>query len=369
MALSASRPLIESVVRRRLDQLPGVTVLGEHEVTALDASDGGTAVRGVAVRPVGGGEVAHLAAGLVVDASGRGSRTPAWLAELGLPAPEKTQVDPGIAYASRVYRIPAGFVADWKIAMLFSNPPHVPRTGYLFTIEDGQWILGLMGAAGQHPPTDEDGFAAFVQSLRHPVIAEALAGAEPLSDIRGFHGTVNRMWHFERMQRWPERLVVLGDAVCSFNPIYGQGMTTAAVGAEALDACLRAQRRRRSEGDLVGLARRFQRQLARRNADPWMFSTGEDLRFPTTTGATAGPVTRAMHRYLDRIDAAATRDPEVSEVYARTIGMLERPTALFRPRIVAAAIRSGRAPTRPAAPTVGVPAPRTSTDQQQEVRT
>jgi 2-polyprenyl-6-methoxyphenol hydroxylase-like FAD-dependent oxidoreductase len=362
-ALTASRPLIEATVRRRLRQLPGVTVLDGTEVTALEASDDGRVVRGVSVRRVAGGEVSSVGAALVVDASGRGSRTPHWLADLGYPEPERTQVDPDIAYASRIYRIPKGFTADWKAVMLFSNPPHQPRTGYLFPIEDRQWILAVMGAAGQHPPTDEEGLRAFLGDLRDPVIAEALTGAEPVTGIRGHRGTVNRVWHFERMRRWPERFVVLGDAACSFNPIYGQGMSTAAVAAETLDACLRSQARRRPAGDLDGLAHRFQRRLARRNADPWTFATGEDLRFPTTTGATAGAVTRTLHRYLDRIDAAATRDPAVTEVYSRAIGMLERPTALFRPRVVTAAIRSGRAADRPAAPTARVPAHRTPAEQ------
>ncbi len=369
-ALSASRPLIEATVRRRLLALPGITLLDGHEATALGASDDGRVVRGVAFRRVDGNDgVAYADADLVVDASGRGSRAVPWLTALGYPAPEATRVDPDIAYATRVYRIPDGFAADWKGVMLLSHPPSMPRTGYLFPVEGGQWMVSLMGAAGQHPPTDEEGHAAYLRSLSSPLIAEAVADAEPVTEIRGHRGTTNRQWHFERMRRWPERFVVLGDAVCAFNPIYGQGMTTAAVAAETLDACLRRQRLRRPAGDLDGLAARFQRALARRNADAWMFSTGEDLRFPTTTGMTAGRVLRAQHRYLDRIEAASTHDPAVADVYIRTFGMLERPTALFRPRIVAAAIRSGRAPTRPAAPTVGVPAPRTSTEQQQEVRT
>ncbi|WP_175561445.1 NAD(P)/FAD-dependent oxidoreductase [Geodermatophilus obscurus] len=366
--MSASRPLIEATVRRRLAELPGVRVLDGTEVTALESSGDGREVRGVSLRRVAGGERSSVGAALVVDASGRGSRAPHWLANLGYPEPTRTQVDPDIAYASRIYRVPEGFRADWKAVMLFSGPPHQPRTGYLFPIEDRQWILGVMGAAGQHPPTDEEGLQSFLRSLRDPVIAEALAGAEPVTEVRGHRGTVNRVWHFERMRRWPERFVVLGDAACSFNPIYGQGMSTAAVAAETLDECLCAQRRRRTDGDLHDVGRRFQRALARRNADPWVFATGEDLRFPTTTGATAGPVTRVMHRYLDRIDAAATHDAVVSDVYARTIGMLERPTALFRPRILAAAIRSGRVPAASAAPTAAVPTPRTPAEQQQEVR-
>ncbi|MGY1593821.1 FAD-dependent oxidoreductase [Geodermatophilus sp. SYSU D00708] len=376
--LSASRPLIEATVRRRLLELPGVTVVDGTEATALRASDDGRVVHGVALRRVDGeAEVLSVDADLVVDASGRGSRAVSWLAELGYPEPEQTRVDPDVAYGSRVYRIPAGFAADWKVVLLFSCPPDVPRTGFLFPIEDRQWIIGLMGAAGDHPPTDEDGFTAFARSLRHPVIADAIAGAEPVTQIRGHRGTANRMWHFERMPRWPERFLVVGDAVSAFNPIYGQGMTTAAVGARTLDACLRAQRQRRPDDDLDGLGRRFQRQLARANADPWMFSTGEDLRFPTTTGAKAGLATRAMHRYLDRVETAATRDPAITEVYTRALGMLEGPTALFRPYVLAAALRTrpvrvtGTPPAAapPQAPPVtGLPSPRTPVEATQEVR-
>ncbi|MBV9160568.1 MAG: hypothetical protein JO309_12550 [Pseudonocardiales bacterium] len=228
----------------------------------------------------------------------------------------------------------------------------MPRTGYLFPIEDGQWMVGLMGAAGQHPPTDEDGFAAFTRSLRHPVLAEALAAAEPVTAIRGYRGTANRLWRYERMRRWPERFVILGDAVCAFNPIYGQGMSAAALAAETLDACLREQRHRRcpddlkdtddlkGAGDLDGLARRCQRRLARANADAWMLSTGEDLCYPTTTGARANAVMRMQHRYLDRVALASTRDPRTADSFAQVVGMLARPTALFAPRILVAAARS-----------------------------
>ena len=338
--LSASRPLMEAIVRRRLRELPGVTVLDGHEVTGLGAADDGRVVRVVVLRRLDTGEARHAEADLVVDASGRGSRAAAWLGELGYPEPELTRVDPGVVYACRIYRVPEEFAADWRAAMVLSAPPHHARTGYLFPIENGHWMLSLMGGAGDHPPGDEEGFTAFMRGLRHPVIADAIAAAEPVTEIRVHRGTANRRVHVERMERWPERFVVLGDAACAFNPLYGQGITTAAVAAEILDACLRAQRRTRPAGHLDGLARRFQRRLARAHADPWLFSTAEDLRFPRTTGGTAGLATRALHRYLDRLDVATTRDPAVTEVYTRAIGMLERPTALFRPHVLAAALRS-----------------------------
>ncbi|MGH4010932.1 MAG: NAD(P)/FAD-dependent oxidoreductase [Pseudonocardiaceae bacterium] len=346
--LSASRPLYEWAVRRRLRELPGVTILDRHDVPSLLTSRDGRQVTGVTLRPLEGaaGTREQLDAELVVDASGRGSRAPHWLEDAGYSTPTKAYVDPNIAYASRIYRIPDGFSADWQMVMLLSQPPSMPRTGYLFPIEDGQWMVALMGAAGQHPPTDEDGFAVFTRSLRHPVIADALAAAEPVTPIRGYRGTVNRLWHYQRMRRWPERFVVLGDAVCAFNPIYGQGMSTAAVAAETLDRCLRDQRSQHGVDNfagatsLDGLARRFQRRLARANGDPWMLSTGEDLRFPTTTGMTVSPATRLLHRYLDRVLIAATQDLSIAETYLQVFGMLARPTAFFSPRILAAAVRA-----------------------------
>jgi 2-polyprenyl-6-methoxyphenol hydroxylase-like FAD-dependent oxidoreductase len=338
--LSASRPLFEATVRRRLRQLPGVAILQGREVTGLHASDDGRAVDGVLVRRLDTGETTLLGADLVVDASGRGSRAPAWLAELGYPSPDRTEVDPDIAYATRVVRIPVGATADWKGVMLTSQPPDIPRTGYLIPIEDGQWMVAVMGAGGQHPPTDEEGYAAFLRSLRHPVIADAVEHAEPVTPIHGHRGTANRLWHFERLSRWPDRFVVVGDGVCAFNPIYAQGMTTAAVAAETLDACLLDQRRRQPAGRLDGMAARFQRQLARRNADPWSLSTGEDLRFPTTTGTPVTVAARAMNRYLDRVVLACTRDPRTADAYVQVLGMLARPSAVFQPHVLAAALRA-----------------------------
>jgi 2-polyprenyl-6-methoxyphenol hydroxylase-like FAD-dependent oxidoreductase len=341
--VSASRPLFEGMLRRRLRELPGLTILERYDVTSLRTSADRREVTGTVLRPLDDpGDTRELAADLVVDASGRGSRAPVWFSEAGYPTPTTAHVDPDIGYASRIYRIPKDFSADWQMVMLTSQPPAMPRTGYLMPIENGRWMIGLMGAAGQHPPTDEDGFAAFARSLRHPIIADALAAAEPVSPIRAYRGTGNRLRHYERMTRRPERFVIMGDAVCAFNPIYGQGMSTAAIAAETLDACLRAHRGQRPADHLDGLAGRFQRRLALRNAEPWILSTGEDLRFPTTTGMNVGLAMRLMHRYLDWLLPVAIRDPRIAETYIQVFGMLERPAALFAPRILASAARARR---------------------------
>lgn len=363
---SASRPVFEAAVRHRVGQLPGVDVLDGHEVTGVRTARNGREVAGVTVRPAAAkGSPFEVEADVVVDAAGRGSRAVAWLRELGYPPPPVVEVDPDIAYASRIFRVPDGFGADWKAVMLASQPPSIPRTGYLFPIEDGQWIVSLMGAAGQHPPTDEDGWRAFARSLRHPVIADAIADAEPVSPIRGHRGTVNRLLRFEKMRRRPEGLVVLGDAACAFNPIYGQGMSAAAIAADTLGSCLRQRTRGRAD-DRAGLAVAFQRALARAMAAPWMLSTGEDLRFPTTTGARAGAALHAQHRYMDRVVAAATRDPAVADVYVRVLGMLQAPTAVFSPRVLAAA---ARIPSRSENPHALIPPPRQPAGVRTSLRT
>jgi 2-polyprenyl-6-methoxyphenol hydroxylase-like FAD-dependent oxidoreductase len=319
-----------------------VTILDRHDVTSLLTSREGREVIGVTLRPLDHENSIgqQLDADLVVDASGRGSPTPRWLSEAGYATPTKTHVDSNAAHACRIYRIPRGFSADWQMVMLTSAPPSIPRTGYLFPIEDRQWMVGLIGAAGQHPPTDEDGFAAFARSLRHPVIADALAAAEPLTPIRRYHGTTNRLWHYERMNHWPQRFIVLGDAVCASNPLYAQGMSTAAIAAETLDTCLRDHRHRHPMGDLDGLAPRFQQRLTRANADPWMLSTWEDLRYPTTTGMPVSATIRLVHRYLDRVITATTHDTTTADSFLQVVGMLTRSTSLFTPRILTAAARA-----------------------------
>ncbi|MGY1620506.1 NAD(P)/FAD-dependent oxidoreductase [Geodermatophilus sp. SYSU D00691] len=344
-ALSAGRPLLEATVRRRLRQLSGVTLHDGHDVTALQTAEAGEVVTGVTARPVAAPtDPVALEADLVVDASGRGSRAATWLTDLGYAPPPRDEVDSRTTYSSRIFRIPDGFAADWTAVLLTTHAPSIRRSGSLFAIEGDRWLVTMTGVGGERAPADEDGWLDYARSLRHPTIAQAIEDAEPVSPIRVHHGTSNRRWHFERMRRRPRRFVVLGDAACVFNPIYGQGITVAALAAETLDACLRRST------DLDGLADRFQRRLARVVAAPWGQSTGEDLRFPTTTGMRANAVLRAQYRFLDRLGLAASEDPHVADVFFQVYGMLQRPIALVSPRVLVAAARARAGDGIPAPP-------------------
>jgi 2-polyprenyl-6-methoxyphenol hydroxylase-like FAD-dependent oxidoreductase len=336
---SLSRELLEWHVRRRLAASPRVTFLPAHDVTGLVASPDGTAIRGVQLRARGRGAdgrepTEHLLADLVVDASGRGSHTPRWLEALGYAPPEETRINSFLAYASRYYAPPEGFRADWKGLFFNAKAPHLPRGGALFPVEGGRWLVTLAGIGGEAPPVDDEGFLDFARGLRSPILYEAIKHARPLSSVAGYRRTENQLRHYERLPRWPERLLVTGDAACAFNPIYGQGMTVAALDALALHRCLRAQEQTRPDGDLTGLPRWFQQAVAAASATPWLMATGEDLRYPTTEGARPGLVTRLMHRYLDRVNLAATHHVGVNRAFGQVLNLLAPPSTLFRPSVV-----------------------------------
>ncbi|HZS08922.1 MAG TPA: FAD-dependent monooxygenase [Blastocatellia bacterium] len=338
--LAFTRDLLDWAIRRRLKQFDNVRFVEECDVTGLLGDEVGRGVDGVRVRfrhlpaDILAGEK-ELRADLVVDATGRASGMPQWLEALGYEAPAETVVNAHLGYASRLYRIPAGFKADWKAVFLQAAPPDRTRAGIIFPVEGDRWILTLGGGDRDYPPTDEAGFRAFARSLWSPLIASSISGAEPLSPIYGNRSTQNRLRHYEHLKRWPERLIVIGDSVCAFNPVYGQGMTTAAMGALELDRCLREQRRRHPDGDLTGMARRFQRKLARINAAAWMLATGEDYRYRGTEGGTPDRMTRFMHRYMDQIFRLSSKNTRVRRAFLEVQQMIKSPAALFHPGIVA----------------------------------
>ena len=279
-------------------------------------------------------DVQELHAGLVVDASGRSSRTPDWLQALGYPRAEETVINAFLGYASRVYARPSGVSHDWQALWIATRPPALLRGGVIFPLEGDRWMVTLLGAARDYPPTDEADFLAFARSLASPLLYEAITAAQPLSPIYGYQRTENYLHHYERLGSWPENFVVLGDAVCAFNPIYGQGMTVAALSALTLDQELRAYRRRGAHGDRRGLARQVQRQLAKRNATPWLLATGEDFRYPATEGGHPDRLTRLTHWYMDRVLLLCAEKVDVYSSFASVLHMLKPPSTLFRPSIL-----------------------------------
>jgi 2-polyprenyl-6-methoxyphenol hydroxylase-like FAD-dependent oxidoreductase len=358
---SCSRELLEGTILRRLADYTNIHLLENTDVIGLlpDATNSGIAGVRVRQRPGSDTLVAlalvapatvpvregrsdgeeDLLADFVVDASGRESKAADWLEALGYPRPAETTINAFLGYASRVYQRPADLQTEWKAVLIGSMPPKTLHGGVIYPIEGDRWLVTLAGRAKQYPPTDEAGFLEFARTCANPLIYDAIKDATPLTPIVGYRRTENRLRHYERLERFPERFVVLGDAVCAFNPVYGQGMTTAALGAETLGQMVQAERQRHPSGDLTGLSRRFQQMLAKVTATPWLMATGEDLRTPGVEGGQAlqrgSAIRRWLRAYLERVRMLSARDAATFQVFLEVAHLLRKPTAFFHPRIAA----------------------------------
>lgn len=339
MLRSCSRPLLEWHVHRHLMANENVHFLERCRVIGLLSDASKTTVTGVQVRFHSGSEEA-LQADLIVDASGRTSRAPKWLETLGYPLVQETTIDPLLGYASGWYQPPTNFQGDWKLLGISFRYPDNPRAGAISVIEGGRWIVLLAGMGREYPPTDEAGFLDFAHGLANPRIYEALKDAQPISPIYGYRQTSNHQRHYEKLPRWPEHFVALGDAVCAFNPFYAQGMTVSALGALALDAELEQQRLSHANFDLTGLGQRFQKQLAKVNTIPWLMSTGQDRRWANREGD-ANPSLRdkLTQGYIARIMQVGQKNPNVRRAFIEVVHMLKPPSALIHPKIMLQVLR------------------------------
>lgn len=345
VCIGCSRPLLESTIYRRLAADPNVRMLHQQSVVGVCTDDQKTRATGAQLRPRTAPDAPSqtLAADLVVDASGRGSQAPTWLAKLGYTPPQEAIIDAFTGYSTRIYRKPATASADWQAMYIMAMPPHTPRGAVIMPMEADEqgprWHLSLVGMNADYPPTDEDGFLAFARSLSTPLLYEAIKNAEPLTAPYGYRQAENRMRYYETLPRYLENFLVTGDAIYAFNPVYGQGMTTATMVSETLDVCLNAHRHRMrhrmGEQTLTGLAQRFQKAAATVIAGPWQMATGQDARWPETEGGDEpDPVTRLVQRYLDQVLNRMPDSTIVAEAFFQVQHMLKPPTSLFHPRVL-----------------------------------
>ncbi|MGW4942426.1 FAD-dependent oxidoreductase [Actinoplanes sp. NPDC004185] len=325
---SVSRPLLEAVIRERVATEPAVTIREGVTVTALlGAAD---AVTGVVLDT---GE--SMAADLVVDCSGRNSRSDRWLGELGLPAPRQLEVEIGVAYTTRVYRRGPGQLEGWEAALVLPEPPHEKKAGLVLPIEDDRWLVAVGGWHVDPVPSDVASFEAYARSLPDPIIADLIAQAEPLGEPLPFRFRSSRRRLFEELDRVPAGYLTVGDAVCSFNPIYGQGMTVAAMAAGALGETLD-----RHGAATTAAAREYYRTAAELIAVPWRFAVGNDFAYPQTAGPRP-PGVRLTNWYSKRLAVASQSSAELSRIYLGVQQLLMPPSELLRPGVVIQALRHG----------------------------
>lgn len=336
LSVPCTRPVIERIVRGRVEQVSKVRFLERYDIVGLETTPDATRVTGVRVQSRdAGSDPEILRADLVIDATGRGSRTPVWLDELGYPRPAEDLVKVDLAYTTRHYRVPRDpFGSD--IAIIAAATPSHPRGAFYYRVpgDDGQVELSLTGVLGDHPPTDPDGFLEFVRSLPVPEIYQSVREAEPIDDAVTYRFPASVRRRYELLTRFPEALLVIGDAVCSFNPVYAQGMAVAAIESRIL-----AEQLARTP---VPPAREFFAAIAREVDSPWDFAATADLGYAGVEGNRTAKV-RMINAYVARLQHAAVHDPSLTNAFMRVAGLIDEPTALLRPgRIFRTFWRTGR---------------------------
>ena len=329
--LTVSRPQLEGCLRSRVAALPGVVIRERCEVVELittgDQTEPG-AVTGVRLlRPDHRPE--DMPADLVVNATGRGNRGAEWLRRLGYEIAPEERVDSRLVYVSREYRRRPGD-AD-VVAFIVGRSTAVPRGGVALSAEGDRWLVTLYGMGDDVPPVDPDGYHQFAARLPVQDLHHLLQRVEPLGAPRLMRIPVSIRRRYERLDRFPEGYVVFGDALCQFNPSYGQGMTVAACEAVALRECL-------ADGGQNGLARRFFGRAGRIIDVPWDMSVGGDLRFPSVEGPRPLRV-KLLNGYLARLHAAAEADPVVGHAFLSVANLQAPPQHLLSPGVLARVLR------------------------------
>lgn len=335
--VSSTRPLLEHVVRRRTLELPHVSSRQGARVSGLQRREGQWLVQLE--------DSSVLEADLVVDASGRTSRLPHWLPALGVTVPEPETIDARVGYATRIYRNGPDVLAD-SPGIMVSATPETLRGGGALPAEKGYWIVSTVGFGEHRPPRDNAGFEEFLASLADPALADLVSLCEPVSDVQIHRQTQNIRHPYERVLDWPDGIVAAGDALCAFDPVYGQGITVGAIQALLLrSAAVRGLRR--------GDCGRLQRRLAASVKMPWSIATSADMTFPTSD-AEQSRLQRLLAAYgMELAKLVLHGDRRADDYLSRVYNLVGSPLLLAHPALLASAVaarllRHGPAASRPA---------------------
>lgn len=357
----ATRPLVEAVVRDRVHALPGVRFVERCDVAGVVTTQDRTRVTGVRLRSrtdPSGHEA--MAADLVVDTTGRGSRSPRWLADLGYAVPVEDRMRVDVHYSTRLFHRDPEDLGGCR-HVIVGIPPGGRRGGLTLAVEGDRWLVTLVGFLGERPPTDLDGFVAYARTLWSGELHELVSHATPIGEAATgvFHEYVRR--RYDKLAQFPDRYVVSGDAVCSLSPVYAQGMSIAISEAQTLGRILD-----RHKLDRVG--KRFFRKTRQIVDSAWTLATGADLAHPKAQGPRPASW-RLINAYLNRLLPAAHRDPLVANTFLKVNTFVAPPLHLFKPRILARVLHQSRHPARtvPPEPDTGRVAPCNSEPAQEYV--
>jgi 2-polyprenyl-6-methoxyphenol hydroxylase-like FAD-dependent oxidoreductase len=342
-----SRQLLEYTIRQEiLEKYSNIKIIENTMVVGLATTTNSEQkiITGVKVIYGNGNDdinkTTTINANLVVDASGRRSETPIWFEKIGLEKPKETKINSFIGYAGRRVQLlstqSSPLLSNYKVVVVFTNPPNNPRMAVMTAIEDNQWQLGLLGIGKTYPPTDEKGFLDFAKELGVEDVYKIVRDAKPISNIYGYREDGSRIYHYEKIKKWPKNFIVLGDAVSAFNPIYAQGVTVAAIQSKILDNLLYKYKKNHTAALKKGFEIKFQRKIAKLNSLPWLLGTSEDLRWPTTeANKKMNPFSKIIQRYSKHVILLTPNSRLATKSFLEMLNMVKSPAVLFHPLLIA----------------------------------
>lgn len=336
---SQTRPFLEWHLKRHLALHSSIRFITTTPVIGLQIDPQKQRVIGVQIRPKGKGAMEILKADLVIDASGRGSRSPIWLEKLGYPRPKEVKVGIYLGYGSRLYQPSSDYKSNWKILAIYPKAPISTKLGIILPVEKNRWLVTLAGVLRDYPLEDEKGFLQFAKALDHPGIYQAIQGATPLTPVARYRFPAYLRRYYEHLRSFPENFLVIGDAMCSFNPIYGQGITVCALEAQALDACLQY-----SNGGLNGLSQKYFEKASRIIDNAWKMATNVDFIYPQTEGKR--PWGNCLMRwYNTQLFQLSAHDGEAATTFHEVLHFLKPPSTLLHPYILTKILKSSLKPS------------------------
>ncbi|MDF2681794.1 MAG: squalene epoxidase family protein [Brevibacillus sp.] len=333
-----SRAMLEWVIRRRVQRIPHVRFLAGHDVIRLNTSADLSTITGVVVRESGSlGQETTYTSDLVVDTSGRFSKLPKWLVDMGYDVPSPDLLKVNLGYSTQRYQVPphlTELTEQWDVINIAGQPAHGTFTGVFSFIENQVAEVLLYRPGGQFPPTNGEAYKQAIAELPSPLIAEVLEGLEPVSGVKGYRVPELYRHRYEKMERWPAGLLVLGDAFCIFDPIFGQGMTVAAIEAEKLDSCLREQR----DHPKPGFEQRVLRHLQDAIEPAWWLNCAADIQWEGVAYAGSEPLrgitfgSKVMNLLLK--EATTKQNFQLYGLYWAVNTLSQSPRAIFNPQMV-----------------------------------
>ena len=320
LTYTCSRWMLEHTIRQEVFSIPNIQVMANSKWQ--DFMIEGNRVSGIQLQSGMGSE--KIEADLVIDASGKNSRAIKMLEKYGYTPPSESTISSQLGYASRHYEIPEDKQRSWKQLYIQMKPPQCFRGGVLQPIEGNRWIATLIGGNKDYPPGEEQAFLKFASSLRSSEFFDAISSAKPASQIFCYRNTKSRLRHFHKMKKKPLGFISIGDSVCAFNPVYGQGMTVSAISAKVLDFCFKHHAHNQRQ-----FVKSFYKKISKVNFAPWLIASSEDRRIIAHTTKTNWH-TKRIHSFLDRVLYTATQKPEVHHSFLQILHMSQPLSSLAK---------------------------------------